>query len=65
MASKAYTTGDLEVKGELTIKVYSQASEPTLDVDNKMCIWIDTDDSNRVYLVFRRGSADQVKVELT
>jgi len=44
--------------------VYSQDGEPTLDTDHKMCIWIDTDDSDRVYLVFRRGSADQVKIEL-
>lgn len=64
MANKNLCTGDLFVSGELTIKVYSQNSEPTLDTDNKMCIWIDTDDSDRVYLVFRRGAADQVKVEL-
>ncbi len=51
--------------GELSIKVYSQASEPTLSADNYMAIWIDTDDSNKVYLVFRRGTGDQVKVQLT
>ena len=58
-------TGDLVVAGELTIKVYSQDGEPTLDTDNKMAIWIDTNDSSRTYLVFRRGTGDQVKVELT
>jgi len=47
------------------IKTYTQAAEPTLSADNKAAIWIDSDDSNRVYLVFRRGIGDQVKVELT
>ena len=45
--------------------VYSQDAEPTLDEDHKLCVWIDTNDSNRVYLLFRRGSGDHVKVELT
>lgn len=45
--------------------VYSADDEPALSADHKMCIWIDTNDSNRVYLVFRRGSEDQVKIELT
>ncbi len=58
-------TGDLAVIGELTIKVYSQDAEPTLDTDNKLAMWIDTNDSSRTYLVFRRGTGDQVKVELT
>jgi len=49
---------------EIKIKVYSQNSEPALSADSKMAIWIDTDDSNRVYLVFRRGTGDQVAVEL-
>jgi len=56
--------GSLEVTGELTIKTYSQNDEPTLDTNSKMAIWIDTDDSNRVYLLYRRGSGDQVAVEL-
>jgi len=49
---------------EIKIKVYSQNSEPTLSADSKMAIWIDTDDSNKVYLLFRRGTGDQVAVEL-
>lgn len=65
MASKAFTEGELEVRGELTIKVYSQGTEPTLPKDHQMAIWIDTANANAVYLVFRRGSADQVKVQLT
>lgn len=44
---------------------YEQAAEPTLSDDGVMAIWKDTDDSNRIYLVYRRGSGDQVKVELT
>ena len=49
---------------EIKIKVYSQDSEPTLDSNHKMAIWIDTNDSNKVYLVFRRDSEDHVKIEL-
>jgi len=50
---------------DIIIKTYTQDAEPTLDTDNKAAIWIDSDDSNKVYLVFRRGTGDQVKVELT
>jgi len=50
--------------GEVSIKVFSQAGEPALDANNNMAIWIDTDDSNRVYLVFRRGAGDNTLVEL-
>jgi hypothetical protein len=62
---KGNFSGDMNVGGELTIIVYSQDSEPTLDTDNKLAMWIDTNDSNKVYIIFRRGSGDQVKVELT
>ncbi len=40
-------------------------SEPTLSSDGDMTIWINTSDSSRTYLVYRRGVGDQVKVELT
>jgi hypothetical protein len=53
-----------EETNEIKIKVYSQDAEPALSADQKLAIWIDTDDSNRVYLVFRRGAGDQVSVEL-
>jgi hypothetical protein len=56
-------SGDVYV-GELSIKVFSQAAEPNLTGNNHLAIWIDTDNSNAVYLVFRRGSGDQVAVEL-
>jgi len=58
------TNGNFAIAGELSIQVFSQTTEPTLTADNRMAIWIDTDDSNRVYLLFRRGSGDQVAVEL-
>ena len=57
--------GNLDIPGEISVKVYSQDDEPTLTADNRMAIWIDTNDSNRVYLLFRRGTGDQVAVELT
>lgn len=56
-------TGDMIV-GEFSMKVYSQAAEPTLSADNRLAMWIDTDDSNKVFLLFRRGSGDNVSVEL-
>jgi len=57
--------GNLGVVGEFSMKVYAQDAAPTLTADNFMAIWKDTDDSNRVYLMFRRGTGDQVKIELT
>jgi hypothetical protein len=59
------TSGNFDIVGELSIKVYSQNGEPALGLDNRIAIWIDTDDSNRVYLLFRRGIGDQTAVELT
>lgn len=50
---------------ELIMMVYDQAGMPTLDTDQKVAIWKDSDDADRVYLVFRRGVGDQVKIELT
>lgn len=55
----------LIVEDEARVKVYSQASEPTLAADNNFAFWIDTDATSKVYFVFRRGSGDQVSVELT
>jgi len=50
--------------GEISIKVYSQSTQPTLAADNNLAIWIDTSDTNATYLIFRRGLGDQVLVEL-
>jgi len=50
---------------DILIKTYDQAAEPTLDTDQKACFWIDSDDSDKVYIVFRRGDRDQVKIQLT
>ncbi len=49
--------------GELNIKYYEQAGEPTVATDGNAVLWKDTDDS-RVYLVFK-NSDGQKKVELT
>jgi len=57
-------TGALVVSSEIKLKIVESDSEPTLDNDNGMVIWKDTDDSNAIYLVFRRGTGDQVAVEL-
>lgn len=58
------TSNNFDITGEISIKVYSQNDEPTLGQDNRMAVWIDTDDSNRTYILFRRGDGDQVAVEL-
>jgi len=49
----------------MRLLIAKQDAEPTIAKDDTGCIWIDTNDSDRVYLVFRRGEADQVKIELT
>jgi len=64
------TTGNLSANtisanGPFTIQKYNQGSEPTISADGYMVLWINSNDANRVYLIFRRGSGDQVKVELT
>lgn len=43
---------------------YQQAAQPTPDKDNYTLVWEDTDDSDRAYIVVRRGSGDYVKIEL-
>ena len=63
------TSGNFDIVGELSIKVYSQDTEPTLGADNRIALWIDTNDNYRVYLLFRRGVIgsdydEQVAVEL-
>lgn len=55
---------NVEITGELKIKVYRQGTEPILAVNDYMAIWINTGDLDKVYLVFRRGVGDQVGVEL-
>lgn len=57
-------SSNFDIAGEMSVKVYSQASEPILGANNRIAIWIDTDDSNRVYILFKRGTGDQVAVEL-
>lgn len=57
---------DLIIKNaDMPIKVFAQDGEPTLDGTLTIAIWKDTNDSNRCYLITKRGTADQVAVELT
>ena len=55
----------LETNTELKIKVYIQNTEPALSADQFMAIWHDTSVSGDpdVYLLYRRSSGDQVKVQ--
>jgi hypothetical protein len=57
--------GVLQISGEMLCKVFDQAGEPSLGADNRFAWWKDSDDSDRIYLIFRRGSGDNVVVELT
>jgi hypothetical protein len=57
--------GHIVATGTLKCQVFDQASEPTLNVDERFAFWKDSDDSDRLYLIFRRASGDHVKVELT
>ena len=50
---------------ELKIKTYTQGTEPTLSASQSMALWINSSNSSRVYLIYRRGADDQVKIELT
>jgi hypothetical protein len=50
---------------DLMMKMYNQAEIPTLDADQKLVIWMDANDADKIYLVYRRGTGDQVKVQLT
>lgn len=54
----------LTMDGYIKFGILEQATEPTIPADGWSIFWKDTDDSNRIYLVYRRGSGDQVKVEL-
>jgi hypothetical protein len=49
---------------DIVMKMYNQPDEPALDADQKLVIWMDADDADKIYLVYRRNSGDQVKVQL-
>lgn len=57
-------SGNTTIAGDLKIKVYAQSNEPVLSSDEMMAIWKDTSASDQIFLIFRRGSGDQVSVEL-
>ena len=48
----------------LKLKVYTQTSAPSL-TDGTAGIWIDSDDSNKVYLAFKPTGLTQVKIQMT
>jgi len=52
-----------ELAGGDTLTYYEQSGEPTLSADGEMAKWRDTDD-DKIYLVIRRGTGDNVLVEL-
>jgi hypothetical protein len=48
-----------------SLPTYIQDAEPGLLANGDAAFWIDTDDSNRTWLLYRRGLGDQLKVELS
>jgi len=58
-------TGDQTIQGELNIKTFSESTTPTLAADGNAAFFINTSDSNKVYLRYRRASGDEVGVQLT
>jgi len=51
--------------GAGSLPTYIQPTEPALLADGYAAFWIDTSDSNRTWLLYRRGAGDQLTVELT
>jgi hypothetical protein len=49
----------------LNIRLYSSNSMPDLPETGMAAFWKDTDNSNKIYLIFKRGVGDTVKVQLT
>jgi len=60
-----HDTGKWTEGTEITLKVYEQDDEPELTEDHKAAIWIDSNDSDRVRFLFRRGAGDIVRTELS
>ena len=57
---------DLQLKSQDWVpKVFAQDGEPTLTGTLTLAFWKDTNDSDRIYLLTKRGTSDQVAVELT
>ena len=56
---------EIDECGCLRIPVYKQETEPTLNNDNALCIWVNTGDNNKTNLVFRLSEGTQLKVELS
>jgi hypothetical protein len=63
MATKTYTDNDQPTIGDFGY--YAQDAEPTLSQDDTGAIWRDTNDGDRVYVLYRRGTGDQVKAEFS
>jgi len=58
--------GNTDIVGDIKIKVYIQETEPTLSADQRMSIWEDNSVSgaSQIYLIYRIGEGNQVKVAL-
>lgn len=65
-SDKIVCNGDVELSGEIKLKVIESATEPVLMNNQSMVIWNEVSSGvDKVWLIFKRGSADQVKVELS
>lgn len=58
------SNGNTEIKGELTIKVYVQATEPLLGGNKRIAIWEDTS-NNRTNMLYKDSLGNQKIVEFS
>jgi len=59
--SQKWLDGKLQVIDRLG--VYEQVREPLLTIERELAVWLKTD-TNQVFLIYRRGKNDQVKLEM-
>lgn len=58
-------TGAQTFNSEIKVLLYAQAAQPTMAADNFMAFWQDTDDSDKIYLLYRKTGGTVVKVLLS
>ena len=53
---------DMTAPSEIKMKMYSQATQPTLDADGKFAMWEDTDNSKLYFLARNNGTTKAVEL---
>lgn len=55
----------MDASEEIQLLAVEDDAVPDVGVTEALCLWKDTNDSNRIFLIFKRDTDDQVAVELT